>query len=89
MHDGESNRLLANIGTNWRKFPQVPDAVREKLTAGLAPPDKRNDEQKNCGEHARGGSLDDKDLFARYPDLKSDLDKVKAATAAEASDPSA
>ncbi|MGE5192167.1 MAG: PSD1 and planctomycete cytochrome C domain-containing protein [Deltaproteobacteria bacterium] len=83
----ESNRLLAEHRDKLlkEKRPGVPAAVREKLLAALLlPADKRNEEQKKLvADHAPGVTIDDVALFARFADLKADLERLKVAIAAE------
>jgi len=83
----ESNRLLGDHRDKvfHEKVPQVPAAVREMLKAALLiPAEKRNEEQKKLvAEHAPGVVIDDNAVFARFADLKKEIEKLQAAIAAE------
>jgi hypothetical protein len=83
----ESSRLLAEHRDKLfqEKLPEVPDAVKEPLKAALlVPADKRNDEQKKLvAGHAGGVAIDDNALFARFADLKKEIEKLNAAITAE------
>jgi hypothetical protein len=67
------------------KLTSVPDDVRDKVKAALlVAADKRSDEQKALAAgHAPTVAVDEKMIHARFPDLKPELDKLKAAVAAE------
>src|SRR5262249_30857335 len=67
------------------KLAGIPDEVRDKVkSALLVAADKRSDEQKALvAGPAPDVAVDEKLVHARFPELKPELDKWKAAVAAE------
>jgi hypothetical protein len=67
------------------KLPGVSDELKGKIKAALlVATDKRNDEQKKLiEEHAAVVSIDEAALFARFAELKAEIEKLRAAVAAE------
>ncbi|MCC7419731.1 MAG: PSD1 domain-containing protein [Planctomycetaceae bacterium] len=63
----------------------VPADVREKIAAALLiAPDKRNEEQKKLvSEHGPAVTIDDAELARQFKDYQSEIDRLKAAVAAE------
>ncbi|MBI3862819.1 MAG: PSD1 domain-containing protein [Planctomycetia bacterium] len=85
--NAELNRLTTEHRDKLlnKELADVPAEAREKVKAALlVAADKRNDEQKKLvTEHAPKVAVDEKALVARFPDLKPDLDKLRAAIGAE------
>jgi hypothetical protein len=67
------------------KLAEVPSDLREKVKSALiVAADKRNDEQKALvAAHAPQVVVDEKLVHARFPELKPEIEKLKAAVAAE------
>lgn len=67
------------------KLAEVPADVKEKVKEALLVAEaKRNDEQKKLvAAHAAGVTPDEKTLFGLFAELKSDVEKLRAAIAAE------
>lgn len=67
------------------KLAGVPADLRDKVKAAvLVAADKRNDEQKQLvAAHAANVVADEPSLFAHFPELKVEIDKLKQAVAAE------
>jgi cytochrome c553 len=83
----ELNRLLAEYRDKYlnEKLAPVPENLRGPIKEALViAADKRNDEQKKLvAEHAPQVAVDEKSLFARFAELKTDAEKLRAAIAAE------
>ncbi|HEY2250405.1 MAG TPA: DUF1549 and DUF1553 domain-containing protein, partial [Planctomycetaceae bacterium] len=85
--NAEVNRLMAEFREKYlnEKLASVPENLRAPVKAALAiAADKRNDEQKKLvAERAPQVAVDEKSLFARFAELKTDVEKLRAAIAAE------
>jgi hypothetical protein len=85
--NGEVTEVVARFRDKYlaEKLADVPADVKEKVKAALlVAENKRNDEQKELVKtHAAGVTPDETTLFAAYAELKSDVEKLRAAIAAE------
>ncbi len=83
----ELNRLMTEFREKHlnEKLANVPENVRPSVKASLViAADKRNEEQKKLlADHAPQVAVDEKTLFARFAELKTDAEKLRGAIAAE------
>jgi hypothetical protein len=89
--NGEVTEVVARFRDKYlaEKLADVPADVKEKVNAALlVAENKRNDEQKELVKtHAAGVTPDETTLFAAYAELKSDVEKLRAAPVAGAGGP--